>query len=145
MKSNTLVKVYESGGGAITAMVFTEGEISNIISGFEDRAMTKEEFITAAQGGFEWADEYDPYDFSGLDMKVAACEIMKEDDLIAEINSEKVKLYENNMGEAGVQLFDLIDEEARMEELGDEIAYCLTHGRKINVQLISEWNELAKE
>lgn len=145
MKSNTLVKVYESDGGAITAVVFAEGEISNVIGGFEDGTMTKEEFITAAQGGFEWADEYDPYDFSGFDMKVAAMAIIHGDNLIAEIWPEKVNLYVEKMGLAGYRLFEVIDEEARMEELGDEIQYCITHGRKIDTQLISEWNELAKE
>lgn len=104
------VNVLEDNGGMIHAVVMDGDEIKNILSGFEDQTMNRDEFIDAAQAGFEWADEYEPENYSGLTMEQAAQEIIGQDDLIAEITEDSVELYQEKMGIAGMILFDIEQE-----------------------------------
>ena len=101
------VNVLEDNGGMIHAVVMDGDEIKNILSGFEDQTMNRDEFIDAAQAGFEWADEYEPENYSGLTMEQAAQEIIGQDDLIAEITADSVELYPEKMGCAGMGLFEI--------------------------------------
>ena len=101
------VSVYEDNGGMIHAVVMDGGEIKNIISGFEDETMSLDEFIAAAKTGFEWADEYDPENYSGLTMEQVAQEIIDLDDLIAEITPDGAEMYPEKMGTAGMILFGI--------------------------------------
>ena len=104
------VSVYEDNGGMIHVVVMDGGEIKNIISGFEDETMSLDEFIAAAKTGFEWADEYEPENYSGLTMERVAKEISDLDDLIAEITPDGVEVYPEKMGTAGMILFGIEQE-----------------------------------
>ena len=97
------IRVFEDEGG-IQVIVEKAGRIVNIISGFEDGSMSTADFIEAAQAGFIDADDYDPDNFSGLSIEEAAPGI-ESADLIADITGDSVTLYEENMGEAGRDLF----------------------------------------
>ena len=101
------VKVYEDNGGGIHAIVIKDAQITNIISGFEAGSMSKADFISAAQVGFEYADDYDPDNYSGLTMEDFADEMASCDDLIAEITEDSVELYPEKMGCAGMGLFEI--------------------------------------
>lgn len=101
------VNVFEDNGGGIHAVVMDDNEIKNILSGFEDETMSRDEFIDAAKAGFEWADEYEPENYSGLTMEQVAQEIIEQDDLIAEITADSVELYPEEMGIAGMILFGI--------------------------------------
>ena len=101
------VSVYEDNGGMIHAVVMDGNEIKNIISGFEDETMSRDEFVDAAKTGFEWADDYEPENYSGLTMEQVAQEISGLDDLIAEITPDGVDLYPEKMGTAGMILFGI--------------------------------------
>ena len=101
------VKVYEDNGGGIHAIVIKDAQITNIISGFESCSMSKADFISAAQVGFEYADDYDPDNYSGQKMEDVADEIASYDDLIAEITEDNVELYPEKMGCAGMGLFEI--------------------------------------
>ena len=101
------VKVFEDNGGGIHAIVIKNAQITNIISGFEDGSMSKADFIAAAQIGFDYADDYDPDNYSGLTMEDVAAEIESSDDLIAEVTEDGVELYPEKMGCAGMGLFGI--------------------------------------
>lgn len=104
------VSVYEDNGGMIHAVVMDGNEVKNIISGFEDETMSRDEFVDAAKTGFEWADDYEPENYSGLTMEQVAQEISGLDDLIAEITPDGVDLYPEKMGTAGMILFGIEQE-----------------------------------
>lgn len=104
------VNVYEDNGGMIHAVVMDGNEIKNIISGFEDETMSRDEFVDAAKTGFEWADDYEPENYSGLTMEKVAQEIIGQDNLIAEITADSVELYQEKMGLAGMILFGIEQE-----------------------------------
>ena len=101
------VKVFEDNGGGIHAIVIKDAQITNIISGFEDGSMSKADFIAAAQIGFDYADDYDPDNYSGLTIEDVAAEMESSDDLIAEITEDSVELYPEKMGCAGMGLFEI--------------------------------------
>lgn len=101
------VKVFEDNGGGIHAIVIKNAQITNIISGFEDGSMSKADFIEAAQIGFDYADDFDPENYSGLTMEDVAAETESSDDLIAEITEDSVELYPEKMGCAGMGLFEI--------------------------------------
>ena len=101
------VKVFEDNGGGIHAIVIKNAQITNIISGFEDGSMSKANFIEAAQIGFDYADDFDPENYSGLTMEDVAAETESSDDLIAEITEDSVELYPEKMGCAGMELFEI--------------------------------------
>ena len=101
------VKVFEDNGGGIHAIVIKNAQITNIISGFEDGSMSKADFIAAAQTGFDYADDYDPDNCSGLTMEDVAAEMESSDDLIADISEDSVELYHEKMGFAGMGLFEI--------------------------------------
>ena len=101
------VKVFEDNGGGIHAIVIENAQITNIISGFESCSMSKADFIEAARIGFDYADDYDPDNYSGLTMSDVADEIASYDDLIAEITEDSVELYPEKMGCAGMGLFEI--------------------------------------
>ena len=98
------VNVYEDNGGQIHAVVMDGENVANIISGFEDGALSTAEFVDAARCGFEGADAYECDEIS---MEDAAKEIDKIDDLIADITADEVELYINKMGVAGEILFSV--------------------------------------
>ena len=101
------VKVFEDNGGGIHAIVIKDAQITNIISGFEDGSMSKADFIEAARIGFDYADDFDPDNYSGLTMEDVADEMASYDDLIAEITEDNVDLYPEKMGCAGMGLFEI--------------------------------------
>ena len=101
------VKVFEDNGGGIHAIVIKNAQIANIISGFEDGSMSKADFIEAAQTGFDYADDYDTDNYSGLTMEDVAAEMESSDDLIADISEDSVELYPEKMGCAGMGLFEI--------------------------------------
>ena len=103
------VNVYEDNGGMVHVIVEEDGTPINIISGFEDGLLSKDEFIAAAQEGFDSADEYDADNYSGLSSEDVAAEISEQDDLIAEITPDSVELYAEKMGCAGKCLFEVED------------------------------------
>ena len=102
MKQTT---VYENDGGILSVIVKDDGNVVNVIAGFEDGMLPYEEFINSARYGFEYADDYDPDAFSGLSMESAAAEIENADELIAEITQEQITIYTKRMGYAGNNLF----------------------------------------
>ena len=104
-----IVKVYEDNGGMIHAIVEDRGFPINIISGFEDGLLSKDEFISAAKEGFIYADDYDSDKYSGLRIKKASAEIKELDDLIAEITTDAVTLHPEKMGYSGMCLFEIKD------------------------------------
>lgn len=104
------VRVFEDNGGMIHAVVFEEGKPTNIISGFEDLSITKDEFIEAAKSGFEYSDPYDPAFYSGKDIEFVSAELEELDDLIAEITKDSVDVYPESMGIAGGILFEIYEE-----------------------------------
>lgn len=101
------VKVYEDNGGGIHAIVIKDAQITNIISGFEDGSMSKADFIEAARIGFDYADDFEPDNYSGQKMEDVADEMASYDDLIAEITEDSVELYPEKMGCAGMGLFEI--------------------------------------
>ena len=66
------VYVYESKDDTISAVVMDGNEVKRIISGLEDKDMSRSEFVAAARSRFEGAAAYDPSNFSGMDMRQAA-------------------------------------------------------------------------
>jgi hypothetical protein len=102
MKTN----FYENNGGMIYAIVFDDEKIVNIIYGFEDQMLTLKELIELAKEGFPYSDEFEPDKWSNCTMK-EVFERSTEDDLIAEITEECVKLYPENMGISGRELFGI--------------------------------------
>lgn len=101
------VKVYEDNSGGIHAIVIDHGIVTNIISGFENGTISCNEFIQAAQNGFCYADEYDSSKYSNRCIKFVATEIEAYDDLIAVITLKSIELFEEKMGTAGRELFDI--------------------------------------
>lgn len=102
MKTN----FYENNGGMIYAIVFDGEKIVNIISGFEDQMLSFQELIEIAKEGFPYSDEFEPNQWSNCTME-EVFERSTEDDLIAEITEECVKLYLENMGISGRELFGI--------------------------------------
>ena len=101
------VNVYENNGGMILAVVFEDEKATNIISGFEDGALSTAEFIEAAQVGFEFADEYEPESFAGAILAEAAESVESAGELIAEITADGFEVYTNKIGIAGAKLFSI--------------------------------------
>ena len=101
------VNVYEDNGGGIHAIVLNNENPTNIISGFEDGTMSTAEFVNEARYGFTDADEYDAASYSELSLEDAATEIMEQDDLIAEITTDRLELDFKKMGIAGTILFSI--------------------------------------
>lgn len=99
--------VYETDDDAINAVVMDGNEVANIVSGFEDRDMSRSEFIAAARSGFDGAGAYDPSHFSGMDMSQAAKRMEETDRLIAEITPDSVTMHPENMDLAGHILFEI--------------------------------------
>ena len=104
MKTN----FYETNGGMIYSIVFDGEKIVNIISGFEDQMLTLKQIIELAKEGNPYSDEFEPNQWSNCTME-EVFERSTEDDLIAEITEECVKLYPENMGDAGKELFEVSD------------------------------------
>lgn len=101
------VNVYENNGGMILAVVLDGEKAINIIGGFEDGALSTAEFVEAAQGGFEYADEYEPENFGGFSIKEAAESIESGSDLIAEVTANDYQVHTNKIGIAGSKLFSI--------------------------------------
>lgn len=101
------VYVYENNDDSIRAVVMDGDEVRNVISGFEDEDMSRDEFIAAAQSGFEGAVSYDASSFSGMDMRQAAKHMEESDHLIAEITPDSVAMHPEKMGLAGHILFEI--------------------------------------
>jgi hypothetical protein len=101
------VRVYEDFGGCIHCVIFSQGTVKNIISGVERGELTGEAFIQAAQAYFPDAEPYCPGMFCGMDMEDAYREIQQESAEIANIRSDNLILYGDDMGENGKILFDL--------------------------------------
>lgn len=98
---------YEDNGGGVHAIVTDNGNIANIITGFERDTWDISDLFFSARLGFPDADEYDPANFSGLNMIEAAHDIAMHDDLISHISADEITLHVNNMGEAGKALFQI--------------------------------------
>lgn len=106
MKTN----FYENNGGMIYAIVFDGEKIVNILPGFEDQMLTLKEIIELAKEGFPYSDEFEPNQWSNCTIE-EVFERSTEDDLIAEITEECVKLYPENMGDAGKELFEVLNDD----------------------------------
>ena len=103
----TKVNVYENNGGMILAVVLDGERAINIIGGFEDGALSTAEFVEAAQGGFEYADEYEPENFGGFSIEEATESIESGSDLIAEVTANDYQVHTNKIGIAGSKLFSI--------------------------------------
>ena len=100
------VYVYESKDDTISAVVMGGDEVKRIVSGLEDKDMSRSEFVAAARSGFEGAG-YDSGNYSGMDVRQAAEQMEKTDRLIAEITRDSVAMHPENMGLAGHILFEI--------------------------------------
>ena len=100
------VYVYESKDDTISAVVMDGNEVKRIISGLEDKDMSRSEFIAAARSGFAGVS-YDSSKFSGMDMRQAAEQMEKTERLIAEITHDRIAMHPEKMGLAGHILFEI--------------------------------------
>ena len=100
------VYVYESKDDTISAVVMDGNEVKRIISGLEDKDMSRSEFIAAARSGFAGVS-YDSSKFSGMDMRQAAEQMEKTERLIAEITHDRIAMHPEKMGLAGQILFEI--------------------------------------
>ena len=69
-------------------------------------SVSERELIEIAKEGFPYSDEFEPNQWSNCTME-EVFERSTEDDLIAEITEECVKLYPENMGISGRELFGI--------------------------------------
>ena len=100
------VYVYESKDDTISAVVMDGNEVKRIISGLEDKDMSRSEFVAAARSRFEGAG-YDSGNFSGTDIRQAAEQMGKTDRLIAEITQDTMAMHPENMCLAGHIPFEI--------------------------------------
>lgn len=104
---------YEDNGGGIHAIITDDHDnVTNVLTGFhmDAAAWDLSDLIASAKQGFPCADEYNPDEFSGLDMDEAAREIADMDDLIAVFSDDEDVIYPDTMGYAGKALFHIVEE-----------------------------------
>lgn len=99
------VRIYESSAGTVSAVVYRNKLIHNLVTGLEHSFYLGTDFIRAAQTGFQFADSYDPADWGGLSLSDAIDEVEYTDEEIAQISGSSVTLYREYMGAAGKWLF----------------------------------------
>ena len=99
------VRIYESASGTISAVVYRNRSMQNLVSGLERSLYIGSDFIWAAQTGFQFADSYDPADWGGLSLSDAIDKVEYTDEEIAQISGNNVILYREYMGAAGQRLF----------------------------------------
>ena len=81
-------KFYQEKGGYISAVAFEDGQVINIIDGFdhfEDNSFACEEALDAARKGWPYSDAYEPKKWNGLNLQEAADKLEETGELIAEI------------------------------------------------------------
>lgn len=106
------VEVYENNAGGICVAVFgwngLENILENLIPGFCHEMISTAEFIDQCLYGCYKSDDFDPAEFSGMDMDSVYDEISSQDDLIAEFfDNKEIILYPANMGINGRSLFGM--------------------------------------
>ncbi len=103
------VKMYEDNAGGISAVVQYYDELVNYIYGFQFiEHPNVSDLLNSARDGFEYADPFDPDNFSGMTLAECAAWAEAECDLIAEISDKEITLYPKAMGDAGRYLFGLV-------------------------------------
>lgn len=102
------VEVYENNAGGIFVAVFSQNGLENIIPGVYHEMISTAEFIDQCLHGCYESDDFNPAEFSGMDMDSVYNEISSQDDLIAEFYDNRVvNLYPADMGVAGMKLFGM--------------------------------------
>lgn len=105
--SQYVTEFYEDNGGAICAVVYKDGELSNIIPHLEqEQPGSGKQLIEAAQDGWPYADEYSADEFGGMEMQEVVDEFHRFAEaratyLILAVNGSSFDVHEDDMGEAG--------------------------------------------
>lgn len=102
------VEVYEDNAGGIYVAVFGRNGLKNVIPGFCHEMISTAEFIDQCRYGCYNSDDFNPAEFSGMDMDFVYGEIRSQDNLIAEFfDNKEIILYPADMGIAGMELFGM--------------------------------------
>lgn len=104
------VEVYEDNAGGIFVAVFGKNGLENIIPGFCHEMISTAEFIDQCRYGCYESDDFNPAEFSNMDMDSVYDEIRSRNELIAEFfENKEIVLYPLDMGIAGKRLFSLMN------------------------------------
>lgn len=105
--SQYVTEFYENNGGAICAVVYKDGELSNIIPHLEqEQPGSGKQLIEAAREGWPYADEYNADEFDGMEMQEVVDEFHRFAEeraayLILAVSGSAFDVHEDDMGEAG--------------------------------------------
>ena len=102
------IEVYEDNAGGIFVAVFGRNGLENVVPGFCHEMISTAEFIDQCLHGCYESDDFNPAEFSGMDMDSVYNEISSQDDLIAEFfDNKEIILYPADMGIDGKELFGM--------------------------------------
>lgn len=102
------IEVYEDNAGGIYAAIFGQNGLENVVPGFCHEMISTAEFIDQCLHGCYESGDFNPAEFSGMDMDSVYNEISSQDDLIAEFfDNKEIILYPADMGVAGMKLFGM--------------------------------------